>query len=248
MSRSLEARARRRERRGARGSAALPSSSAVAARPRTGVAGASCYAPPRSPSATFGDETRALELHRRAEEIEPRLLDVLSGLARSWRRSVTTAPSTAVAGVVRADRGRGGGPRARRRGALSRGGASSCRVETRAAGKVVSLSAALEKSRDVERASALVEAARRAAGRARSDPAFYERIARQSGDERLPALDYLERHAATAAATVAACARGSGLGRGPRRARAGRAAAAALGGSASQRPTAGATVRGRCWS
>jgi tetratricopeptide (TPR) repeat protein len=149
----------------------------------------------------LGDDARALELHRRAEEVEPRSLAVLSGLARLAQKrgddaecdrlaarfeEIAAAPATPDEGAD----------------ALYRAAAIELpRAGTRDAG-IAKLCAALETHPDLDRASALVAAAGLPQAELVKILPLYERIARRSGDERL-LLDYLERRAATPAITVA---------------------------------------------
>jgi tetratricopeptide (TPR) repeat protein len=149
----------------------------------------------------FGDDTRALELHRRAEELDPRSLVVLSGLGRLAGKRGDHAERDRVAAsllkIATEATTRDAAAEALYRAATLQLG----QAESREAG-LVSLATAVEKRPDLERASAIVvEAGVPQAELVKILP-LYERIARQSGDERL-LLDYLERQAATLAATVA---------------------------------------------
>jgi tetratricopeptide (TPR) repeat protein len=167
----------------------------------TGVAGALLLRAADIAEKDFGDDARALELHRRAEEVEPRSLDVLSGLARLAGKRGDDAERDRIAALLGKIAAEASVP-VEAADALYRAAALQLpRAETRAAG-VASLCAALEKSRDLERASKLVADAGVPQSELVKILPLYEQIARQSGDERL-LLDYLERRAATAAATVA---------------------------------------------
>jgi thioredoxin-like negative regulator of GroEL len=149
----------------------------------------------------FGDDARALELHRRAEEVEPKSLAVLSGLGRLAHRRGDEAECDRIAARFEelATAAATPGEAAE---ALYRAAALELpRAATRDAG-IAKLCLALEKSADLDRASALVEGAGLPQGEVVKILPLYERIARQSGDERL-LLDYLERRAATPAITVA---------------------------------------------
>jgi tetratricopeptide (TPR) repeat protein len=165
----------------------------------TGVAGALLLRAAEIAERDFGDDARSLELIRRAEEVEPRSLDVLSALARLAGKRGDTAECERLAAVLGRSAAEAATP-AEAAEALYRAAALQLpRAETRAAG-VASLCAALEKSRDLERASALVQGAGVPQAELVKILPLYERIARQSGDERL-LLDYLERQAETPAAT-----------------------------------------------
>ena len=142
----------------------------------------------------FDDRGRALELHRRAEEMQPRSLDVLSGTARLAQLAGDDAECARVAGLLKLSAAEARSPEAAAEALYRAAALELARPETRDAG-LTSLSEALEKSPDVERASALVASARiPEAALVRILP-LYERIARQSGDEAV-LLDYLERRAA----------------------------------------------------
>jgi tetratricopeptide (TPR) repeat protein len=167
----------------------------------TGVAGALLLRAAEIAERDFNDDARALELHRRAEEVEPRSLDVLSGLARLALKRGDGGECDRIAATLARCAAEAATP-AEAAEALYRAAALQLpRAETRAAG-VSSLCAALEKSCDLERASALVEGAGVPQAELVKILPLYERIARQSGDERL-LLDYLERQAQTPAATMA---------------------------------------------
>jgi tetratricopeptide (TPR) repeat protein len=167
----------------------------------TGVAGALLLRAAEIAERDFDDDARALELHRRAEEVEPRSLDVLSGLARLAGKRGDTAECDRIAAVLGRAAAEAGSPTEAAEALYRAAALQLPRAETRAAG-VASLCAALEKSRDLERASALVAGAGVPQAELVKILPLYERIARQSGDERL-LLDYLERQAATPAATLA---------------------------------------------
>jgi tetratricopeptide repeat protein len=149
----------------------------------------------------FGDRTRALDLHRRAEEMQPRALDVLSGIARLAQQQSDFAECDRVAAVLKLAAAEARSPEAAAEALYRAAGLELGRAETRDAG-IASLREAIEKSRDLERASALVTAA----GVPEADLVkilpLYERIARQSGDGAV-LLDYLERRVALSDATPA---------------------------------------------
>jgi tetratricopeptide (TPR) repeat protein len=149
----------------------------------------------------LGDETRALELLRRAEEVEPRSLSVLTGLGRFALERGDDAECTRIAGRLEELAAEANAPGDAAEVLYRAAALELPRAQTRDAG-IAKLCVALEKSPDLDRASALVEAA----GLSQDDLVkilpLYERIARHSGDERL-LLDYLERRAATPAITVA---------------------------------------------
>jgi hypothetical protein len=149
----------------------------------------------------LADDARALELLRRADEVEPRSLVVLSGLGRladkrgddaECERIAARLAELAATAVTPADAAE----------ALYRAAALELpRAGTRDGG-VAKLCVALEKSPDLDRASALVAAAGLSQAELVQILPLYERIARGSGDDHL-LLDYLERRAATPAITVA---------------------------------------------
>ena len=170
-------------------------------RAETGVAGALLLRAAEIAEQDFGDEARALELHRRAEEVEPRSLDVLAGLARLADKRGDDPERTRIAALLGKLAAEAATPVEAAEALYRAAAVLLARTETRAAG-VASLCAALEKSRDLERASALVAGAGVPQAELVKILPLYERIARQSGDEHL-LLDYLERQAATPAATHA---------------------------------------------
>jgi hypothetical protein len=142
----------------------------------------------------FNDGARALELHRRAEEMQPRSLDVLSGIARLAQQQGDVAECDRVATLFKlaAAEARDAGAAAE---ALYRAAALELgRAETRQAG-IADLCEAIEKSRDLERAAALVAGAGVPDAELVKILPLYERIARQSGDDAV-LLDYLERRVA----------------------------------------------------
>jgi tetratricopeptide (TPR) repeat protein len=167
----------------------------------TAVAGALLLRAAEIVERDFNDDARALELHRRAEEVEPRSLDVLAGLARFAERRGDEAERDRIAALLGKIAAEAATPVDAAEALYRAAALQLARPETRAAG-VASLCAALEKSRDLERASALVAGAGVPQAELVAILPLYERIARQSGDERM-LLDYLERRAATPAATVA---------------------------------------------
>jgi tetratricopeptide (TPR) repeat protein len=142
----------------------------------------------------FGDRGRALELHRRAEEMQPRSLDVLSGVARLAQLAGDDAESNRVAALLKLCAAEARSPQAAGEALYRAAALELGRPETRDAG-IASLSEALEKSRDVERAAALVTSAGVPEAELVKILPLYERIARQSGDGAV-LLDYLERRAA----------------------------------------------------
>ncbi len=148
----------------------------------------------------FGDDTRALELLRRAEEVEPRSLDVLSGLGRFAHKRGDDAECGRLAGRLEELAAEATAPNDVAEALYRAAALELPREQTRDAG-IAKLCVALEKSPDLERASALVEAAGLSQAHLVNILPLYERIARSSGDERL-LLDYLERRAATPVITV----------------------------------------------
>ena len=80
----------------------------------------------------LADDTRALELLRRAEEVEPRSLVVLSGLGRFAHKRGDDAECGRIAALPRGARRRSGRAGRRRRGAVSRRGPrASARTDPR---------------------------------------------------------------------------------------------------------------------
>ena len=161
----------------------------------------------------FGDQTRALDLHRRAEEMQPRSFEVLSGIARlalqrgergrmrpGGRRCSSSPPPRRATPTAAAE-------------ALYRAaGARAADARRRATPASPICAEAIEKSGDLERAAALVEAAGVPDAELVKILPLYERIARQSGDDAV-LFDYLERRVATPDVTVARGARGGRPGR-----------------------------------
>jgi tetratricopeptide (TPR) repeat protein len=148
----------------------------------------------------FDDQTRALELHRRAEEMQPRSFEVLTGIARLAQQqgNVAECDRVAVAFKLAAAEARSAEAAAE---ALYRAAALELgRAETRDAG-IADLCEAIEKHRDLERAAALVSGAGVPDADLVKILPLYERIARQSGDDGV-LLDYLERRVGAADATV----------------------------------------------
>ncbi|HXU00707.1 MAG TPA: tetratricopeptide repeat protein, partial [Polyangia bacterium] len=143
----------------------------------------------------FDDQTRALDLHHRAEEMQPRSLEVLSGIARLAQQQGNTAECDRVAGVLKLCAAEARTPEAAAEPLYRAAGLELARAETRDAG-IADLCEAIEKRSDLERAAALVANA----GVPDTDLVkilpLYERIARQSGDDAV-LLDYLERRVAT---------------------------------------------------
>ena len=145
----------------------------------------------------FGDQTRALDLHRRAEEMQPRSFDVLTGIARlaqqqGERRRVRSrgARVQARAPARRAAR------RPPRRRCTGPPRWSSARAETREAGI-----ASLSRGDREERRSRTRGGAGRRRGRARrgagEDPAALRAHRPRSPATTRVLLDYLERRVAT---------------------------------------------------
>jgi hypothetical protein len=167
----------------------------------TGVAGALLLRVAEIAERDFSDDGRALELHRRAEEVEPRSLQVLSGLARLAGKRGDHAESDRIVARLEEIAAEAATP-ADAAEALYRAAAVELPdARTRDAG-IAKLCVALEKHPDLDRASALVAGAGLPQAELVKILPLYERIARHSGDERL-LLDYLERRAATPALTVA---------------------------------------------
>ena len=149
----------------------------------------------------LGDDTRALELLRRAEEVEPRSLVVLSGLGRFAHKRGDDAECGRIAARLEELAAEAAAPSDVAEALYRAAALELPREQTRDAG-IAKLSVALEKSPDLDRASALVEAAGLSQAHLVKILPLYERIARSSGDERL-LLDYLERRASTPGITVA---------------------------------------------
>ncbi|HSS39364.1 MAG TPA: hypothetical protein VLT58_11390, partial [Polyangia bacterium] len=147
----------------------------------------------------LGDDARALDLLRRADEVEPRSLAVLTGLGHLAQKRGDSEECERIAARLTELAAAGPGDAAE---ALYRAAALELPLERLRDGGIAKLCAALEKNPDLERASALVQAAGLAQSELVKILPLYERIARQSGDERL-LLDYLERRATTPAITVA---------------------------------------------
>ena len=148
----------------------------------------------------LGDDARALELLRRADEVEPRSLPVLSGLGRLAQKRGDGAERERIAARL-AELAAGAQP-ADAAEALYRAAALELPFEATRDGGIAKLCLALEKSPDLDRASALVEAAGLSQSELVKILPLYERIARGSNDEHV-LLDYLERRAATPAITTA---------------------------------------------
>ena len=130
----------------------------------------------------FDDQTRALELHHRAEEMQPRSLDVLSGIARLAQQQGNVAECDRVAGMLKLAAAEARSPEAAAEALYRAAAVELGRAETRETG-IADLCEALEKSRDVERAAALVAGAGVPDADLVKILPLYERIARQSGDE-----------------------------------------------------------------
>jgi tetratricopeptide (TPR) repeat protein len=149
----------------------------------------------------LGDLDRALSLCREAEKTHAQSLEIWDTLARIASKRGDVAECDRLIGLLKQSATEAGSPAAAA-DALYRAAALELpRPETRAAG-IVSLCEAVEKGRDLERALDLVNAV----GLPQEDLVkvlpLYERMARQSGDERM-LLDYLERRCATPTVTVA---------------------------------------------
>ena len=132
----------------------------------------------------FGDQTRALDLHRRAEEMQPRSFEVLSGIARLAQQQGELRRMRSRRGAaqaVGAEEARSPKPPPRRCIAPPRSSSVAPRRATPAS------PTSARRSR-----RAAIWSARRRWSRARACPRrelvkilpLYERIARQSGDER----------------------------------------------------------------
>jgi tetratricopeptide (TPR) repeat protein len=147
----------------------------------------------------LGDLDRAAELYRRAEETPTASLAAWFGLARIAEKRGEHGECIRLAGLLKQgaanDNTPAGAEALFRAAALELPGA-----DTREAG-IASLCQALERSRDVERALVIVTTADLPQAELVRILPLYERVARQSGDERT-LLDYLERRAATAEATI----------------------------------------------
>jgi hypothetical protein len=149
----------------------------------------------------LGDERRALELLRRAEEVEPRSLTVLTGLGRFADKRGDHVEAARIAAALEALAAAAATPQEAAEALYRAAALELPRERSREAG-IAKLCLALEKSPQLDRASALVEGAGLSQAEMVKILPLYERIARRSGDERL-LLDYLERRAATPALTVA---------------------------------------------
>ena len=147
----------------------------------------------------FGDQVRALDLHRRAEEMQPRSFEVLSGIARLAQQQGNVAECDRVTGVFKLAAAEARTPEAAAEALYRAAGLELGRAETRDAG-IADLCEAIEKSRDLERAAALVAGAGVPDAELVKILPLYERIARQSGDDAV-LLDYLERRVATSDVT-----------------------------------------------
>jgi len=142
-----------------------------------------------------GDQTRALELHRRAEEMQPRSFEVLSGIARLALQQGNVAECDRVAGVFKLAAAEARTPDAAAEALYRAAALELGRAETREAG-IADLCEAIEKRSDLERAASLVAGAGVPDADLVKILPLYERIARQSGDDAV-LLDYLERRVAT---------------------------------------------------
>src|SRR5258708_7872352 len=124
----------------------------------TGVAGALLLRVAELAERDFGDEARALDLHRRAEEIEPRSLAVLSGLARLAQKRGDEVECERIAALLEKIAAEAATPEDAAEALYRAVAIQLSGARTRDAG-VANLSAAVEKSRDLDRASALVAGA-----------------------------------------------------------------------------------------
>ena len=143
----------------------------------------------------FGDQTRALDLHHRAEEMQPRSFDVLTGIARLALQQGNVAECDRVARAFKLAASEARSPQAAAEALYRAAALELGRAETREAG-IADLSDAIEKSGDLERAAALVAAAGVPDAELVKILPLYERIARASGDDAV-LFDYLERRVAT---------------------------------------------------
>ena len=147
----------------------------------------------------FGDQVRALDLHRRAEEMQPRSFEVLSGIARLAQQQGNVAECDRVIGVFKLTAAEARTPEAAAEALYRAAGLELGRPETRDAG-IADLCEAIEKSRDLERAASLVAGAGVPDAELVKILPLYESIARQSGDDAV-LLDYLERRVAASDVT-----------------------------------------------
>src|SRR5262249_15278714 len=106
----------------------------------------------------FGDRARALDLHHRAEEMQPRSLDVLSGIARLAQQQGEAAECDRVAELFKLVAAEARTADAAAEALYRAAGLELGRAETREAG-ITDLLAAIDKRRDLERAAALVAGA-----------------------------------------------------------------------------------------
>jgi len=137
----------------------------------------------------FDDRARALDLHRRAEEMQPRSFEVLSGIARLAQLEGDVATCDRVASVFKLAAADARDAQAAAEALYRAAALELGRAETRQAG-IADLCDAIEKSRDLERAAALVASAGVPDAELVKILPLYERIARQSGDDGV-LLDYL---------------------------------------------------------
>jgi hypothetical protein len=148
----------------------------------------------------FDDQTRALDLHRRAEEMQPRSLEVLSGIARLAQQQGNMAECDRVAAAFKLAAAEARTADAAAEALYRAAGLELANADTRDAG-IADLCDALDKRRDLERAAALVAGAGVPDEELVKILPLYERIARQSGDDGV-LLDYLERRVAAPDASV----------------------------------------------
>ncbi|HSY40585.1 MAG TPA: tetratricopeptide repeat protein, partial [Polyangia bacterium] len=127
----------------------------------------------------LGDDARALELLRRAEEVEPRSLGVLSGLGRFAHKRGDDAECGRIAARLEELAAEATEPHDAAEALYRAAALELPRDRTRDAG-IAKLCVALEKSPDLERASALVEAAGLSQAHLVKILPLYERIARSS--------------------------------------------------------------------
>ena len=131
--------------------------------------------------------------------MQPRSFDVLSGIARLAQQQGNVAECDRVTGVFKLTAAEARTPEAAAEALYRAAGLELGRAETRDAG-IADLCEAIEKSRDLERAAALVAGAGVPDAELVKILPLYERIARQSGDDAV-LLDYLERRVATSDVT-----------------------------------------------
>jgi tetratricopeptide (TPR) repeat protein len=170
-------------------------------RPEAPVASALLMRAAELTESDLGDLDLALERYRKAEEAHPASVEVMSGLGRIADRRGDDAERARMVGLLKQRAQETGASAEATADALFRAAALELgRPETREAG-IASVCQALENSRDLDRARALVGAAGLPPEDLVKILPLYERVARQSGDERM-LLDYLQRRAASPEATA----------------------------------------------